>query len=177
MVGLRDYQDAKADVIMKYNSDEARRLKNMGHLPESVNVRQSPISLAKSFLGCWWQRSWRRYLLRQRVWRELWRWDCPTALPADYQVCLTLATLFNPFSAVKARATTVMRVTKKTSRAFLSERRSISRAKSEKLTKPLGKSKFYSYMLGLYWLNILWQLTLTVILSQNNAKMFLALVN
>ena len=37
-MGLRDYQDAKADVIMKYNSDEARRLKNMGHLPESVNV-------------------------------------------------------------------------------------------------------------------------------------------
>ena len=38
LVGLRDYQDQKADVIMKYNSDEARRLKNMGHLPESVNV-------------------------------------------------------------------------------------------------------------------------------------------
>ena len=39
LVGLRDYQDQKADVIMKYNSDEARRLKNLGHLPESVNVR------------------------------------------------------------------------------------------------------------------------------------------
>jgi translation initiation factor 1A len=38
LVGLRDYQDAKADVIMKYNSDEARRLKNMGHLPEEVNI-------------------------------------------------------------------------------------------------------------------------------------------
>ena len=38
LVGLRDYQDQKADVIMKYNSDEARRLKNMGHLPDSVNV-------------------------------------------------------------------------------------------------------------------------------------------
>merc|ERR1712008_300767 len=38
LVGLRDYQDQKADVIMKYNSDEARRLKNMGHLPESVNI-------------------------------------------------------------------------------------------------------------------------------------------
>ena len=40
LVGLRDYQDQKADVIMKYNSDEARRLKNMGHLPDSVNVSQ-----------------------------------------------------------------------------------------------------------------------------------------
>merc|ERR1719431_2322831 len=38
LVGLRDYQDAKADVIMKNNSDEARRLKNMGHLPDSVNI-------------------------------------------------------------------------------------------------------------------------------------------
>jgi len=38
LVGLRDYQDQKADVIMKYNSDEARRLKNMGHLPDSVNI-------------------------------------------------------------------------------------------------------------------------------------------
>jgi len=38
LVGLREYQDAKADVIMKYNGDEARRLKNMGHLPDSVNI-------------------------------------------------------------------------------------------------------------------------------------------
>ena len=45
LVGLRDYQDQKADVIMKYNSDEARRLKNMGHLPDSVNV-------SRLFLDC-----------------------------------------------------------------------------------------------------------------------------
>merc|ERR1712035_177355 len=38
LVGLRDYQDQKADVIMKYNSDEARSLKNLGHLPDSVNL-------------------------------------------------------------------------------------------------------------------------------------------
>ena len=42
LVGLRDYQDQKADVIMKYNSDEARRLKNLGHLPDSVNVSSFP---------------------------------------------------------------------------------------------------------------------------------------
>ena len=46
MVGLREYQDAKADVIMKYNSDEARRLKNMGQLPDTVNVR---IFISKNF--------------------------------------------------------------------------------------------------------------------------------
>ena len=45
LVGLRDYQDQKADVIMKYNSDEARRLKNLGHLPDSVNVSISSTSL------------------------------------------------------------------------------------------------------------------------------------
>lgn len=35
LIGLRDYQDTKADVILKYNSDEARNLKAYGELPES----------------------------------------------------------------------------------------------------------------------------------------------
>jgi len=35
LIGLRDYQDAKADVILKYSSDEARNLKAYGELPES----------------------------------------------------------------------------------------------------------------------------------------------
>ncbi|KAM4815680.1 uncharacterized protein RHO17_004429 [Thomomys bottae] len=34
LVGLRDYQDNKADVILKYNADEARNLKAYGELPE-----------------------------------------------------------------------------------------------------------------------------------------------
>lgn len=38
MVGLRDYQDAKADVILKYNADEARNLKTYGEIPETVKV-------------------------------------------------------------------------------------------------------------------------------------------
>jgi translation initiation factor 1A len=37
-VGLRDYQDAKADVILKYNADEARNLKTYGEIPETVKV-------------------------------------------------------------------------------------------------------------------------------------------
>src|SRR5512144_3029003 len=36
LVGLRDYQDSKADVILKYTSDEARNLKTYGEFPESV---------------------------------------------------------------------------------------------------------------------------------------------
>ncbi len=35
LIGLRDYQDDKADVILKYNADEARQLKSYGELPES----------------------------------------------------------------------------------------------------------------------------------------------
>jgi len=38
LVGLRDFQDAKADVILKYTSDEARRLKAQGELPDSTQI-------------------------------------------------------------------------------------------------------------------------------------------
>lgn len=35
LIGLRDYQDTKADVIIRYTPDEARNLKTYGELPES----------------------------------------------------------------------------------------------------------------------------------------------
>lgn len=38
LIGLRDYQDAKADVILKYTSDEARRLKSQGELPDHTQI-------------------------------------------------------------------------------------------------------------------------------------------
>jgi len=38
LVGLRDYQDAKADVILKYSADEARNLKSYGEFPESIKI-------------------------------------------------------------------------------------------------------------------------------------------
>ena len=34
LVGLRDFQDDKADVLLRYNPDEARNLKTYGELPE-----------------------------------------------------------------------------------------------------------------------------------------------
>lgn len=40
LVGLRDYQDAKADVILKYTPDEARNLKSYGEFPESVKINE-----------------------------------------------------------------------------------------------------------------------------------------
>jgi len=38
LLGLRDFQDEKADVIQKYNPDEARRLKAQGHIPDNINI-------------------------------------------------------------------------------------------------------------------------------------------
>eukprot|EP01029_Cantina_marsupialis_P028741 TRINITY_DN777948_c0_g1_i1.p1 TRINITY_DN777948_c0_g1~~TRINITY_DN777948_c0_g1_i1.p1 ORF type:complete len:142 (-),score=56.91 TRINITY_DN777948_c0_g1_i1:215-640(-) len=38
LLGLREYQDDKADVIMKYSTDEARRLQSMDELPRSFEI-------------------------------------------------------------------------------------------------------------------------------------------
>jgi len=39
LIGLRDYQDSKADVILRYNPDEARNLKSYGELPETGTTK------------------------------------------------------------------------------------------------------------------------------------------
>jgi len=41
LIGLRDYQDAKADVILKYSADEAGNLKSYGEFPESVKINET----------------------------------------------------------------------------------------------------------------------------------------
>nr|CAB3241521.1 eukaryotic translation initiation factor 1A, X-chromosomal [Phallusia mammillata] len=41
LIGLRDYQDHKADVIMKYTADEARNLKLYGELPDSAKINDT----------------------------------------------------------------------------------------------------------------------------------------
>merc|ERR1712070_1017333 len=41
LVGLRDFQDEKADVILKYNADEARSLKAYGELPDNIRVNDT----------------------------------------------------------------------------------------------------------------------------------------
>lgn len=40
LLSLRDYQDEKADVIYKYNPDEARTLKAKGELPENAKINE-----------------------------------------------------------------------------------------------------------------------------------------
>merc|ERR1711988_1066074 len=41
LVGLRDFQDEKGDVILKYTADEARNLKAYGELPETAKINES----------------------------------------------------------------------------------------------------------------------------------------
>lgn len=43
LVGLREYQDEKADVIMKYTADEARVLKQYGELPEHIRINDTDV--------------------------------------------------------------------------------------------------------------------------------------
>lgn len=38
LLGLREYQDGKADVIHKYSPEEARTLKAYGEIPERVII-------------------------------------------------------------------------------------------------------------------------------------------
>lgn len=38
LIGLRDFQDGKADVILKYSPDEARSLKAHGEISKDTNI-------------------------------------------------------------------------------------------------------------------------------------------
>lgn len=38
LVGLRDFQDSKADVILKYTDAESRNLKVYGELPDTAKI-------------------------------------------------------------------------------------------------------------------------------------------
>ena len=46
LLGLRDYQDDKADVIHKYTADEARNLKQYGELPENARINETAVDMA-----------------------------------------------------------------------------------------------------------------------------------
>jgi translation initiation factor 1A len=41
LLSLRDFQDGKGDVILKYTADEARNLKNLGELPENAKINET----------------------------------------------------------------------------------------------------------------------------------------
>ncbi len=46
LLGLRDYQDSKADVILKYHPDEARMLKTYGEIPENIKFNETEVAAA-----------------------------------------------------------------------------------------------------------------------------------
>ncbi|WP_411027380.1 translation initiation factor eIF-1A, partial [Salmonella sp. s54925] len=41
LLGLRDFQDTKADVILRYNPDEAISLRLYGELPEDIKIDET----------------------------------------------------------------------------------------------------------------------------------------
>jgi len=41
LLSLRDFQDDKADVIVKYTADEARNLKAYGELPDNAKINET----------------------------------------------------------------------------------------------------------------------------------------
>merc|ERR1711920_694832 len=41
LVSLRDFQDEKGDIIVKYTAEEARNLKTYGELPDSVRINET----------------------------------------------------------------------------------------------------------------------------------------
>merc|ERR550519_2564037 len=42
-VNLGDFQDEKADVILKYTAEEARNLKTYGELPDNVKINETDL--------------------------------------------------------------------------------------------------------------------------------------
>lgn len=67
LLSLREYQDEKGDVILKYSADEARSLKAYGELPESAKINETDtyvffffFSPAEGFFlfGGGWGRGW-----------------------------------------------------------------------------------------------------------------------
>ena len=46
LIGLREFQEDKADVIGKYTADEARNLQSYGELPATARINQTAIDMA-----------------------------------------------------------------------------------------------------------------------------------
>lgn len=51
LVGLRDFQDSKCDIIHKYTSDESKKLKNYGELPEDARINETDLNMNENDYG------------------------------------------------------------------------------------------------------------------------------
>ena len=65
LLSLRDYQDEKGDVILKYSADEARSLKAYGELPESAKINETDTYVSPLFWCLMWR--WRRNYVASRL--------------------------------------------------------------------------------------------------------------
>ena len=45
LIGLREFEDDKADIIHKYTTDEARQLQAFGELPATAKINQTAIDM------------------------------------------------------------------------------------------------------------------------------------
>ena len=52
LIGLRDYQDNKCDIMAKYTADEARNLKAYGELPEEARINEDSSFNENDEMGC-----------------------------------------------------------------------------------------------------------------------------
>lgn len=41
LLSLRDYQDSRGDIILKYTADEARSLKSLGEIPDTAVINEN----------------------------------------------------------------------------------------------------------------------------------------
>ena len=48
LISIRDFDEAKADIIHKYTDEEARKLLNLGAIPATARVSALPVELAMS---------------------------------------------------------------------------------------------------------------------------------
>jgi len=46
LVGKREFQDEKVDIVHKYTADEARNLKQYGELPETARINETAVDMA-----------------------------------------------------------------------------------------------------------------------------------
>ena len=49
MLGLREFGDEKADVILKYYEEEAKELKELGEIPESIKINEGDFDFDGDF--------------------------------------------------------------------------------------------------------------------------------
>ena len=71
LVGLREFQDSKGDVILKYTAEEARQLKSMNELPDNGALKGFAVEMVVVLI---WdahaisenQRDWANWFRRRR---------------------------------------------------------------------------------------------------------------